>query len=130
MPQSTIKLLENFSSYCALKNKVIANNIANVGTENYKRLDVKFKNLLDENMTANLKTTDPKHISSNSGNNSSDFEVVEDKSKDNVSGINNVDIDNEMAELATNNLDFNFATKKISDYFKIIQGVISGGGKL
>ena len=130
MPDSTIKLLENFSSYCAVKNKVIANNIANAGTENYKRLEVKFKDLLDENMTASLKATENKHISTGIPDNQASFEIVADKNQDNVSGVNNVDIDTEMAELAANNLNFNLATKKISDYFKIIQGVIRGGGNL
>ena len=130
MPQSNIKLLENFAGYCAVKNKVISNNIANVGTENYKRLDVKFKDVLDENLSANLKTTEEGHIGKINTGNQPNYEIVEDRSSDNVSGINNVDIDNEMAELATNNLNFNFATKKISDYFKIMQGIISGGGNL
>lgn len=130
MPVPTLKLLENFAGYCSAKNKVIANNIANAGTENYKKLDIKFNDVLNENMNANLRTTEENHISGNVTGDRPAFEVFEDRSSDNVSGINNVDIDSEMAELAANNLNYKFATKKIGDYFKIIQGVIRGGGSL
>lgn len=130
MPLSNIKLLENFAGYCAVKNKVISNNIANAGTENYKRLDVKFKDVLQENMSANLKTTEKGHFSGINTDSQAGYEVFEDPDKTDVSGVNNVDIDNEMAELAVNNLNYKFATKKITDYFKIMQGVIRGGGGL
>ena len=61
MPTS-VKLLQNLLDYCAVKNKTIAKNISNIGTENYKREDVVFKNLLDENVNSFLKTSDGKHI--------------------------------------------------------------------
>ena len=48
MAVSTIRLLENLIDFCSLKNKVISKNIANVGTEGYKREDVEFKSLLTE----------------------------------------------------------------------------------
>ena len=128
MPGTTIKLLEDFAGYCAMKNKVIAQNIANIGTENYRRQDVVFKNVLDENMNSNLKTTNSKHIGGKSTDGLPQFEIVTDQSRDNVSGANNVDIDKEMTELAANNLNYSFASKKISDYFKNIQNVIKGGG--
>lgn len=130
MPISTIKLLENFSSYCAEKNKVISENIANIGTENYQRKDVVFKDMLNDNMTSTLITTDSKHIGSTGNENSNEksYQIITDKSKDDVSGVNNVDIDKEMTDLAENTLNFQFAAKKISDYYKTIQDVIKGGG--
>ncbi len=127
MPQSTIKLLEKFASYCSVKHKIISNNIANVGTENYKRLDVKFKDVLEENLQGNLRATEKNHIANNNFDYKSNFEIIKDTNQDNVSGINNVDIDTEMAELAANNLNFKFATIKIRNYFKMMQGVIRGG---
>ena len=44
------------------------------------------------------------------------------------SGVNNVDIDKEMSDLAENSLSFKFASRRIGDYFKLIQEVIKGGG--
>ena len=130
MSVSTIKLLENFTSYCAERNKVVSENIANIGTENYQRKDVVFKDLLSENMNTKLITDDDRHfVSSDEGNNSpSSFKIVTDHSQDNVSGVNNVDIDKEMGDLAENYLNFKFAADKISNYFKTIQNVIKGGG--
>lgn len=127
MSQSTIKLLENFANYCALKNKVIAQNIANVGTENYHSQDVVFKDVLNDNMTALLKTDDNRQIGANESDAVPGYNVVTDKSNDDSSGINNVDIDKQMSELAVNNLNFQFTSKKIGDYFKNIQMVIKGG---
>ncbi|MEJ5350776.1 MAG: flagellar basal body rod protein FlgB [Melioribacteraceae bacterium] len=129
---STIKLLENLLNYCVVKNKVIANNIANVHTENYKREDVSFKSLLKENSDAILKTTNSKHlpaINSTQDENPA-FEIVYDESSENISGINNVNIEKEMSELAENTLRFKFASKKVGEYYKTLQTVIRGGGKI
>jgi len=125
----SIKNLENFASYLVTKNQVLSKNIANIGTENYKREDVVFKDLLNQNSNEVLGKTDSKHISLN-GINSSDgplFEIIKDPEESSISGINNVDIDKEMSELAETTLMYRFTTRKIGDYFKSIQGVIKGG---
>lgn len=129
MPVSTIKLLESFAGYCAERNKVISENISNIGTENYHRKDVVFKDMLSENMNAQLKTTDERHFISSDENidTSKNYKIETDHSQDNVSGVNNVDIDKEMGDLAENYLNFKFAADKISNYFKTIQNVIKGG---
>lgn len=126
MSPSTINLLENFAGYCALKNKILAQNIANVGTENYQRQDVVFKDILNENMGSQLKTTDSRHIGGMEPGNLPQYKIVTDHDQNNDSGVNNVDIDKEMSELAVNNLNFQFAARKIGDYFKNIQMVIKG----
>ncbi|MBI1938192.1 MAG: flagellar basal body rod protein FlgB [Ignavibacteriales bacterium] len=128
---SSVKLLQNLLGYCAEKNKVISRNIANVGTENYKREDLVFKNLFDENVNSFLKTSESKHITSaGSGNQESGFEIVYDNNENALSGINNVSIEREMTELAENTLRFKFASKKVGEYYRSIQNVIKGGGKL
>jgi len=127
---SQISLLENFISYCSGKNKIISKNIANIGTEGYKREDIEFKNLFQQNINPMIKTTNPKHLTVKSTPNNFSFEVTKNSSSDNVSGINNVDIDQEMSELAVNSLQFRFAARKIGDYFRGIQNVIKGGGRL
>ena len=126
---ASIKQLENLISYLVVKNNVLSKNIANIGTENYKREDVVFKNLMSENMNSALRTTNPKHYGSNSsafvgGRN---FQMVYENDDDAVSGINNVDIDKEMTELAETTLLYRFASRKIGNYFKNIQNVIRGG---
>ena len=128
MQTSGIKSLEKFISYCSAKNKVISKNIANIGTEHYKRQDINFKSILTENL-GQIKTTNAKHLKMPELN-APGFETQDDKSQDNVSGVNNVDIDREMSELAANSIQFRFASRKIGDYYRNIQNVIKGGGKL
>ncbi|NWF90395.1 MAG: flagellar basal body rod protein FlgB [Ignavibacteriaceae bacterium] len=124
-----IKSLERFIDYCSVKNKTLSKNIANVGTENYNREDVEFKDLMNSNLASILKTTSSKHIHSEQSANK-DFEIIRDNSLENVSGVNNVDIDKEMADLAANTIHFRFASRKIGDYYRTLQNVIKGGGKL
>jgi len=125
MAASSIKLLENLIDYCSLKNKVISRNIANVGTQNFKREDVEFKSLLVE-LNSAAKVTNEKHIKTGPAENPY-YEVSKDKEDEMLSGINNVDIDKEMAQLAENTLLFKFASRKIGDYYRGIQNVIKGG---
>lgn len=129
---SSVKLLQNLLDYCTVKNKVISKNIANVGTQGYKREDVEFKNLLDENSNSILRTDNSKHLSAinTPAQSKSEFGIVLDDSKEMTTGINNVDIEQEMSELAENTLRFRFASKKVGDYYKNIQNVIRGGGRL
>ena len=125
-----VKTLENLINYTALRNKVISKNIANIGTEGYKREDVEFKEILGDNMHARLQTSNEKHMGAiQEPDNSGEYKVVIDKNRDMSSGVNNVDIDKEMGSLAENTLLFKFASKKLGDYFKQIQYVIKGGGQ-
>ncbi|HRI45514.1 MAG: flagellar basal body rod protein FlgB [Ignavibacteriaceae bacterium] len=126
MAGSNVKLLENYISYCSLKNKVISKNIANIGTEDYNRQDVVFKTLLTENINAPMKVTEGKHIGSPEMG--KDVDIIVDNTKTEFTGVNNVDIDQEMAELAENQIRFKFATRKLSSYYKNLQAVIKGGG--
>ena len=125
MASTNIKLLEDFIDYTALRNKVISKNIANIGTQNYKREDVVFKDMLNDSIQ-NLKTTDPRHIGQI--NLESENTIKVDNSKDMTSGVNNVNIDEEMADLAKNTIQFKLASKKVGDYFRTLQSVIKGQG--
>lgn len=127
MAGSVENSLQRMLEFCTQKQKVLSKNIANIGTEGYNREDIKFKDILNENISV-LKTTNSKHIPLGDGTEpGSPFEIVEDTSRDKNSGINNVDIDTEMAEMAENTLKFKFAAKKMGDYYKGIQNVIKSG---
>lgn len=128
MSQPVEKSLIRMLDYCTQKQKVLSRNIANIGTENYQREDIKFSDVLSDNMSSVLKTTNPKHFPVKDGlDPENKFEIETDKSKDLSSGMNNVDIDTEMAEMAENTLKYKFASKKMGDYFKLIQEVIKSG---
>ena len=130
MSVSTINLLESFIDYCVTKNKVISNNIANIGTTNYQRKDVEFKDILSGNINTTLKTSEEKHFLTGNIENGDTpgFNIVKSEGNENESGVNNVDIDKEMTELASNTMNFSFATNRITNYYKEIQGVIKAGG--
>lgn len=127
MTQPVEKSLVRMLDFCTQKQKVLSKNIANIGTENYQREDIKFSDVLSENLSM-LKTTNPKHIPMKdmAGEAPNEFETVKDENKDLASGMNNVDIDTEMAEMAENTLKYKFASKKMGDYFRLIQEVIKG----
>jgi len=129
MSEPTIKVLEKLISYSALRNKVISKNIANISTQDYKREEVKFNDLLMEGLNSNLKATEVKHFNNENlvRPDSSEFKVVEDSDPELYSGVNNVNIDREMADLAENSIMFKFAVKKLQTYFKTLQEVIKGG---
>jgi flagellar basal-body rod protein FlgB len=123
-----IKQLENFIDFCSVKNKIISKNIANVGTQNYKREEVSFKEVLKEAQTVKIRDLNPKFIEIQStGDNP--FERAIDPNTEAVSGVNNVDIEREMAELAENTLKFKFSARKISSYYSSIRSVIKGGSE-
>ncbi len=126
MSNSNIQLLEKFIGYCSLKNKTISKNIANIGTENYRREDVNFGSMLQENINNQLKTDNPKHISI-SPVTETGSDLVTDNKTEGTSEVNNVNIEKEMSELAKNTLDFRFASRKLANHFKEIQSAIRGG---
>jgi flagellar basal-body rod protein FlgB len=128
MSGSNIDLLEKFIDYCSLKNKTISRNIANIGTENYRREEVDFGDVLDESINNQLKTDNPKHIQiTQSTELGTGLEIVNDGKTEGTGDVNNVNIEKEMAELAKNTMDYRFAARKIGNYYRDIQSAIRGG---
>lgn len=124
---AVINKLENYLDFCAANNKIISKNIANVGTKNYKREEVSFENILENEKSTIALKDNPKFMELPSAK-SHPFKIDVDNNKDAVSGINNVDIEREMAELAENTIKFKFTSKKISNYYSSIRSAIKGGG--
>ncbi len=128
MATSNINLLENYIGHLSKKNKVISNNIANIGTDGYVRQNVKFDAILQNEMGSKLKASDSKHISMTTPSDMGiQNDIFLDKSKMPNGGINNVDIETEMAELAENAINFKFTSKKIAKHFQALRDVIKGG---
>ncbi len=125
---NNIRLLEKALDFSSLKMKVIGKNIANATTVGYRRKDVEFVNVFDDENNK-LKIDDSRHIPSGDSalTSESELRVVDDPDSDKVSGFNNVDIDKEMAELAENNIMFRFAARRMNQYFRDLQAVIKGG---
>lgn len=124
---NTISTLENALNYSSTKQKVIAQNISNVDTPNYKSKEVSFKSELQTAMdhAVAAKRTDVRHF--NFENTSSTIVISTNKSTSYQNNGNNVDIDKEMADLATNQIYYNALIERISGKFQTLQSVIRGG---
>jgi flagellar basal-body rod protein FlgB len=110
------------------RNEVLANNIANVDTPGFKRSDVDFGSILEAEQDLNngLKTTRERHYSME-GNYDSNVKVIQDNSSTMRMDGNNVDIENEAAELAKNTIWYNYMVQKISKDFGRIKTAINEG---
>lgn len=115
-----IKVLEKGLDATSLRQQVLANNIANVDTPDFKRSDVDFAAVLgsvmkDPDQLA-LKTSSPQHFTSgaSAGNGQA---VVEDDSTTLRNDGNNVDIEQEMTNMAENSLQYNAIARAITAQF-------------
>ena len=110
-----------------VRQRVIANNIANVSTKGYRARDVRFQDYLSafvHDTPVQGHTSDPRHLSIPESMTSP--EVFEIQSQVNDSGLNNVDIDKEMAGLAENHLFFNVGSTLIQRQFTGLKKSITG----
>jgi flagellar basal-body rod protein FlgB len=111
-----------------LRSRVIGNNIANVNTPGYQRLEVSFE---DELRTA-LNKTRLRGTKTSEGHmdiGRKDISKLNPKVEKPIdyslpSGVNNVDIDNEMAKLAENQILFNFSSNMIRGAVRKINSAI------
>ncbi|HJV17970.1 MAG TPA: flagellar basal body rod protein FlgB [Bacillales bacterium] len=125
---NTFTSLDHALNYSSLKQKVISQNIANVDTPNYKAKDVRFKKIFQDEINQNFNTfrTDPRHLDFSNDSNSQSELVVRKNVEYNNNG-NSVDIDQEMSDLATNQIYYNALVEQLNSKFSMLQNVIRGG---
>ncbi len=113
-----------------LRAKVISNNIANVNTPGYRRVEVKFEKQLREALDKSRlqgTITDNKHIDIGRKNlNEVNATAYHPYDPTLPSGVNNVDIDMEMAKLAETQLTYNYAVRFGQGIFKKLNAAIQG----
>ncbi len=117
-----------------LRNEVISQNMANVDTPQYKRKTVQFEEFLNSAMDQKgIKgfTTNERHIPVGKANiDKIPLRVTEDnQALNNRLDGNTVDIENEMASLAKNYIQYNTLTQKLNGEFRKLKSVISEGRK-
>lgn len=128
--KSKIPLLAKALDVYGLRQHVISNNISNISTPGFARSEVTFESIFRRSLERSKltgKLTRPDHIP---------IGVTEQKQvlpsittpNDPIlrSGVNNVDIDSEMSELAKNQIRFSFATRLIRGNFSSIKSSITG----
>lgn len=110
----------------ALRGKVIANNMANINTENFKKSYVSFEeNLTNATNEFNLKRTKNVHL--NGELNESLISVKKDNSTSMRTDGNNVDMDLEKVNQVSNNLMYNALITQANSKLNMTKAVISGG---
>lgn len=123
-----IPLLSKSLDAGMLRSKAIANNIANVNTPGYKRIEVTFEDELRkalDNGKLRGTRTDDKHLELGKLDISSiNAKVKKPNDPTLSSGVNNVDIDSEMAKLAENQILFNYSAKFLRGKFSRLNAAI------
>ncbi len=105
-------LMEKSLDALWMRQKTIANNLANIDTPGYKSREVSFEKYLKENGDMN---------------NIPDPEVVINDSTSLREDGNNVDVDKEGVELYRVQIQYDYMVRKISDEFKNIKIVLTEG---
>jgi len=131
-----IPLLSGAMDAYALRHKAIASNIANVGTPGYRPKSVRFEEELAEaarGVKGGMMTTNARHIG---GAPSEGIPVAPsiteipgriERAGDSLeSGINGVDLDQEMTELAKNQIRYKFSARILAETFRGLQKSIRG----
>ena len=119
----TIEMLSVILDFRSERHKVIASNIANIDTPNYRPKDIivfkeELKALIDNGTGITMARSREKHLSEWSiSRDKADFEVVDIGEK--------VNLDNEMAKLAENNLMHNLALELLARKFKGLNTVLT-----
>ncbi|GAA0085607.1 flagellar basal body rod protein FlgB [Clostridium sp. CTA-7] len=112
----------------SLRGKVIANNMSNINTKDYKKSYVSFEeNLSKAKEDFSLKKTRENHLSGNL--NDSLIKVETDKSTSMRTDGNNVDMDLEKVNQASNTLMYNALITQANSKLNMTKSVISGGNR-
>jgi flagellar basal-body rod protein FlgB len=117
----------------AIQHEVIANNMANIDTPNFKRAEVSFqeqlKNVLNQNQPSALWRTNPKHFPIPQNISLNDFEPTITTITDTIgrNDGNNVDLEMESAKLAQNNLLYNSLADLTGRYIANLKHAITEG---
>jgi len=119
-------LLERGLDFAAQRQELLASNIANVETLDYKRRDLDFESLLkgleEQNKRINLTRTSPRHLSG-SVKNEEGFPVEEESITIRDDG-SSIDVEREMATLLENGLYYQTLSKLTSGKFNLLRTVL------
>ncbi|OIP25320.1 flagellar basal-body rod protein FlgB [bacterium CG2_30_54_10] len=131
---STFNLLGKGLEVSALRNRAIANNIANVNTPRFKRQIITFEDemakVFDGKVELVGKRLDDRHIPIEQIN-YMDVRptTITDRAHVMRNDKNNVDIDVEMSDLAKNTMTYQVTSSRLAALFADINDVITRGGR-
>ena len=116
----TSQLLTKALDTASMRQRVISNNLANINTPGFKRPYVTF----EEELRKTLETNNRVNLNS--------IQKIEPQiNKDNSTSMrldgNNVDMDQEMVDLAMNSINYNTAVQQLNKKLGMLRYVISEG---
>lgn len=122
---SYINVLDKAADASWNREQCITNNIANVDTPGYKRQDIDFQSVLQEqlgnskyvNLDTKIKNVDLSKLTASTYTDAANYSYREDK--------NNVDIDTENVELASEQIRYSGLTDSMTQEFSRLKSVMS-----
>ncbi|MCQ2969528.1 MAG: flagellar basal body rod protein FlgB [Clostridium sp.] len=120
----TYNLIKQGLSAATLRSKTISNNIANVNTAGYKAFKVVFEENYYDDGSIKLTTNNDKHLGG--ANKAGTISSVKDKNTSMNENGNNVDLDLEKVNQATNTLMYNALITRANGKISSMKSVIGG----
>lgn len=128
----TLDLMSRSLDVNKLRERVIANNIANVETPNFKRSDITFETALknalesENNTELEAKLTKPRHIAFHK---EIDYKTVKPRKVNDIfsrvkNNGNNVDLEQENSKYISNQMSYMLSTTVVENMFKNINIVL------
>ena len=121
-----IQLYESYLDLASTRHKLVAGNLANISTPGFKSKDIDFHGELNKivNDKGHLKgkMTNPAHLPIG-GSKENGPEIIVNNSKSS-NGINNVDADTEIANLAQNQIYYSIGAKLLASKFQGLKNAI------
>lgn len=108
---NSIKILEKIMDICTYRQKILASNIANADTPNYKAKDINFQ----------------EELKKASENATGTYQVIEAPTTMPNRDGNTVNIEVEMTKVAETMLMYNAATQLLSTRIRMLKDAIKGG---
>lgn len=125
--QQHLGVLKKAVEVYARRHQVTAQNISNVESPGYRAQRIKFEELLaGEQMRLQGYRTHEAHLPVGGHDLTTAREEIVGADLDFDNGVNDVDIDTEMTNLATNDLSYRMATRLLSMRYSVLRGAIKG----
>ena len=118
-----MNVLERVVRQASIRNGVLTSNIANVDTPNYRAKDVKFSQVLGNEMSMTI--TDARHIRTGSETNASG-EIQEEDTKP-WADQNNVEMDQEVAKMTENAMFFEAGITLLKKKIQMFKNALKTG---
>ena len=111
--------------WLSTRQEILAQNVANVNTPNYKAKDiVQFEAFLD-NAELTMSTSNPRHLDASVSEASQPNTVTDSKGEVNFSG-NNVSLENELLKLGETNSQFALNSGLIKSFNRMLMASLKG----